>query len=79
MKQITIDDLMHLIPKNKWNKYIFFSSYSKEWFICKSKPIIEGDGWRMPERDACGAFNLSSLINIKPFDGDWKQSLRRIK
>ena len=79
MKQITIYELLPLIPKSKYNKYIFFSSYSKEWFICKSKPIIEGDGWRMPERDIYGASNLSSFINIAPFDGDWKDSLIKVE
>ena len=78
MKQITIYDLLPLIPKSKFNKYIFFSSHSKEWFICKEKPIIEDDVWKMPAHDICGAFNLSSFINIAPFDGDWQDSLIRI-
>lgn len=78
MKQITIQELLPLITKSKDNKYIFFSPHSKAWLMCKLKPIIGDDGWIMPEKGICRVFDLSSFINIAPFEGDWKDSLIKI-
>lgn len=78
MKQITIYDLLNLIIESDLNKYVFFDSKYKRWYLCKNAPIIENDTWSLPKDDFFGAFNLSSLFDIAPFDGDWKDSLIKI-
>ena len=79
MKQITIYDLIKLIIESDLNKYVFFDSKYKRWYLCKNAPIIENDTWSLPKGDFFGALNLSSIFNIAPFDGDWKDSLIKVE
>ena len=68
MKQITIDDLIPLLKKG-------WVAYEEEfgWNFYEKKPIKSEWCW-----EDIG-FSLEIFFNIAPFDGDWKQSLRRIK
>ena len=79
MKQITIYELLKLIVKSDMNQYVFFDSKYKRWYLCKNAPIIENDTWSLPKGDFFGALNRSSIFNIAPFDGDWKDSLIKVE
>lgn len=75
MKQITIDELIPLLKKG-W----VACDEDGHWFWHNKKPVptMESDGglWIVITGYSC---ELPSCFNIAPFDGGWKQSLRRIK
>lgn len=80
MKQITIYDLLPLVD-DKWN-WAFCDSDGL-WHITKNKPTKGGDDWII-NHDMKGfmtdsfCFFFSLPFIIKPFDGDWKDSLIKI-
>lgn len=73
-KQITIYDLLPLLRKG----WLAMDKHGK-WSWHESKPRID-------EKYEIWAFNkngylctISKIFNIKPFDGNWKDSLMEIK
>lgn len=71
MKQITIYDLLPLLKKG-W----VAMDGGGQWFWHNKKPVTrleDGDGlWVVLTGYSC---ELPVCFNIKPFDGDWKDSL----
>lgn len=73
MKQITIYDLLPLLKPG----YVAMDKNGEWWwYITKPK---EGEYMWINEYANTRSVKLSQGFNIAPFDGDWKDSLRRIK
>lgn len=72
-KTITIDELLPLL-KSGW----VAMDYNRSWWFYNTKPIKCSSAWFGSKRIAEGD-KLSYSFNIAPFDGDWKDSLRRVK
>lgn len=76
MKQITIDEFLEMnkyILKRGWVAYDFSG-----WTWFDKKPWMLGDEWVC----FCNIQQLSGNGNpfkIKPYQGDWKDSLGRVK
>lgn len=76
MKQITIDDLIPLLKKG-WvamdNNGMWW------WYRKKPKPVKKHKWWNNNKYSEYTPLSSIEKKDIAPFDGDWKQSLRRIK
>ena len=71
MKQITIDDLIPFLKKG-WVAMDENGTWS--WFSSKPEPYMLDDEWV----GGCCCI-LKDCFNIKLYQGDWKDSLRRVK
>lgn len=76
MAQITIYDLLPLLRKG-W----VAMTESGKWFWFRFKPTkrIEHGGWSTVSSNIPTILPLHAGFNIKPFDGDWKDSLMEVK
>ena len=76
MKQITIDDLIPLLKKG-W----VAMDKNGRWIFYTTKPrLAEPYFMWLRGKGNGGLYHLPKWVfNIEPFDGDWKQSLRRVK
>lgn len=70
-KQITIYELLSLL-KSGW----VTTDEDGEWSWFEEKPIKGRACW-LPRRSNQNWCLLNISFNIKPFDGDWKDSLMR--
>ena len=81
-KQITIDELIPLVD-DKW-KWAFCDS-DGIWHLSTIKPEKGKDDWLLKWEDMSDVlfgsvcFFYKKPFYIKPFDGDWKDSLIKIK
>lgn len=76
MKQITIYDLLPLL-RNGW----VCMDKNGTWIFFTAKPRLLKDFFMWARRtDNSYMFRLSKwAFNIKPFDGDWKDSLIKVE
>lgn len=72
MKQITIDDLIPLLKKG-WVAMDMDGTW--KWYAKKPKLWEGSKNWM----DKAFSYEYFYQFNIAPFDGDWKESLRRVK
>lgn len=77
MKQITIYDLLPLLRKG----WVVFTR-NGNWFLYNRKPKLKSyinffgnkvERWE--SESVSDGINLSEILKIKKFDGDWKDSL----
>ena len=73
-KTITIDDLIPFLKKG----WVAMDS-CKTWWWFNVKPNMADCGW-CPMDYSYTVIDLDScFFNIAPYQGDWKDSLRRVK
>ena len=74
-KSITIEQLLPLLKKG-W----VAMDKNGRWVFYTAKPRLAEDYFMwVRAKDSCGLYPLPKWVfNIAPFDGDWKQSLRRV-
>lgn len=66
MSQIKIQDLLPLLRKG----WVAFDRYGILWLF-RVQPILYQSDWVGDGME----INLSDMLNIAPYDGDWKDSL----
>lgn len=76
MKQITIDDLIPSLKKG----WVAMDKNGRWNFFYRKPTAVKDFGlWGM-KSDGSFVYHLPKWVfNIAPYQGDWKQSLRRIK
>ena len=74
MKQITIDDLIPFLKKG-WVAYV--PKFGWMWFYKKPKQLETMWMLDYPHREF--VYAPHPFKKLAPFDGDWKDSLRRVK
>ena len=76
MKQITIDDLIPFLKKG-W----VAMDKNGRWVFYTAKPRLAEDYFMwVRAKDSCGLYHLPKWVfNIAPYQGDWKDSLIRVK
>lgn len=79
MKQITIYDLLPLLKKG-W----VAMDENDGWYWYEDEPTIQkfvygGNKETYHWNNSGDLCDLSELFNIKPFDGDWKDSLIKVE
>lgn len=74
MKQITIYDLIPLLE----NGWVAFDNGNWWWYIVKPTASKRLNGW-LSKNSKYIKLNTFEKKDIKPFDGDWKDSLIKIE
>ena len=74
MKQITIYELLPLLKRG----WVAMDSEGTWWWY-EEKPNIGDCGWCSTTYSYCVIDMDGCFLNISPFKGDWKESLRRVK
>ena len=76
MKQITIYDLLPLLKSG----YVAMDKDGRWVFFTEKPRLNEAFFMWTRAKDSCGVYHLSKWVfNIKPFDGDWKDSLIKVE
>ena len=76
MKQITIYDLLPLLQKG-W----LAMDENKRWYWYKMKPIFRKTFgvWKTEYAELLDYVTPLNCFNIAPFEGDWRDSLIKVK
>ena len=75
MKQITIYDLLPLLK----NGYVACNKKGMWRYFTKKPYAVVKTGWWVAEYGDIGASKYLDMFNLKPFDGDWKDSLIKVE